>query len=176
MHNTDERSMLSLLKKGNNLVFTHIYTTYGGLVHYHALVTLKDAAAADDVLQEVFSRLWENRKEIDVDVPLKDYLYHRTQEACVEYELRRKNLANELPDIEDEVDGHSELARKEFLAKIHEAILQVYPPACREILRMHVVEHKNYKEIARDMKITVEVVRNQICKARKSLRDILGLS
>lgn len=175
MKNAEERSMLSLLKKGNKPAFTKIYCTYGGFVHLRALFILKDTAAADDVLQEVFSQLWENRKLIDVDVPLTDYLYQRVLEICVAYELRRNNLTNELPNVEDEGDGFSELARKEFLANIHKAISQVYPPACKEILWLHVVEQKSYKEIAVERNIEVEVVRNQICKARKSLKDILGL-
>jgi len=175
MKNADERSMLFLLKKGDEFAFTYFYFAYGGFVHLQALFILNDDAAADDVLQEVFFQLWENRKLINVNVPLKDYLFSSVKEVCIAYAMRRESETNEFPDMEAEGDGFSALARKEFLANIHEAILQVYPPACREILWLHVVKQMSYTEIAIELNIGVGVVRNQICKARKSLREILGL-
>lgn len=173
--NETEKSMFYLLEKGNELAFNYFHSKYSKHVNTAARLILGDGAAADDVFQEVFSQLWKNRKQLDVNILMKDYLLNLVKEVCVAYKSREESQPNELPNVEEEGDGFSALARKEFLANVYEAILQVYPPACREILWLHVVEQKTYKEIALELNIGVRVVRNQMCKARKSLRGLLGL-
>jgi RNA polymerase sigma-70 factor (ECF subfamily) len=176
MLNEDNERLLSQLRKSNENAFKEIHAAYGKLVHFHALTILKDAAAADDVLQEVFIQLWEHRKQLPKELLLKTYLLDTVRQKCEVHLQAMRQLINHLVVVNPERDGFSTLASKELLERAYAAILHVYPPACKEILWLYVVEQKSYKEIAAVMNIQVAVVRNQICRGRKVLRMMLRLS
>lgn len=175
MTSDENERLLSLLRKSNVNAFKEIHAIYGKFVHFQALTILKNPAAADDILQDVFIQLWEQRKQLPKAVSLKTYLLDLVKQACEIQLLARRQILRNVNFRVEVSNGFSELVNKELLERVHEAILHIYPPACREILRLHIVEQKSYKEIAADMNIQVAVVRNQVCRARKILRIMLGL-
>lgn len=176
MFNEENERLLSLLKNDDLNAVKAIQEVYGALVYNRAITILKDEAAADDIFQEVFIALWLERKQLSKGTLLSRYLFNSTGIWCKLYLDAQKEMTNEMPAIQEEHDGLRELLHKEYLERAQAAILLVYPPACREILRLRVVEQMSYKEIAATLDIKVEVVRNQICRARKILRQILGES
>lgn len=141
----------------------------------HAYNFLRDKEAAEDLIQDLFVKVWEDRPEIFADPKLSvSYLYTAAKNNCISV-LRKKVV---IVPVEDEgeldvamTDDHHLHEERELLYKqIFEAIEQL-PPKCAAAFKMHRTGEMSYKQIAEEMGISVKTVENQIGKALKLIRQ-----
>jgi RNA polymerase sigma-70 factor, ECF subfamily len=128
---------------------------------------------ADDIVQEVFVRIWERAHEFNFDDPLP-YLYQATRNAATSAARKekvrarwRESTAREVPQKSESADAHTE--RGELEAAIARAV-DALPERCRLIFTMHREQGLSYDEIARVLGLSVKTVDNQMGRALKSLR------
>jgi RNA polymerase sigma-70 factor (ECF subfamily) len=136
---------------------------------------LNDPEEAKEVVQEVFTKIWEGRKEIDPDVSLNAYLFKITQNISIN-KLRRKKVESKYIEIYKlvyidhmEITPHDSLLANELNNSISAAMCKI-PAKCKRIFELSRGEGLKYKEIAIALNISVKTVETQMSKALNILR------
>ena len=138
----------------------------------YALHYLQDADQAEDVVQESYAALWEKIQEGAHVVNRKSYLYMMVRNRCLD-QLRRKGLPTESLKPYDTygiIDDDDAQERSQTEARLWTAIDSL-PEKCREIFILSKRDGLKYEEIADELGLSVNTVRNQIIKALKLIKD-----
>ena len=88
----NDEALFALIEKGDERAFTQAYDRYHKLLYVLAYRYLMNANMAEDVVQHVFSRLWEFRTELRVGISLKNYLFTMTKNHVLNL-IRNENSA-----------------------------------------------------------------------------------
>jgi RNA polymerase sigma-70 factor (family 1) len=155
------------------------YSTFETLfrAHYNALANyafsiLKNQQDAEDVVQEVFIRLWQNKPAAIETDQAKFYLLTATKNACIS--LLRKQAGKFMvePDaiqLSDTADDTVSASDTDIAAVVDKA-LAALPPQCLAIFKLSRFGQLTYKQIADELGISVKTVENQMGKALKIMR------
>ena len=138
----------------------------------YALHYLGNADSAEDVVQESFAALWEKLQEGVAISNRKAYLYMMVRNRCLD-QLRRKGIPTESLKPYDTygiIEDDDAQERAVIEARLWTAIDSL-PEKCREIFLLSKRDGLKYEEIAQELGISENTVRNQISKALKSLKE-----
>lgn len=143
----------------------------------YAFTILKDEEMAEEMVQNVFCKLWEKKAQLDKIESAKGYLYRAVHNESLNYlkhlKVRdgyEKFAKNNSSTIED---ASSKLAHNELTTKLHNAMNEL-PEQCRTIFQMSRFEELKYREIAQELGLSVKTIENQMGKALKILRAKLA--
>ena len=137
-----------------------------------ALHYLQDADLVEDVVQECFTVLWEKLEQGADVANRRAYLYMAVRNRCLDH-LRRKGLPTESLrpyDTYGIIDDDDAEERSVMEAKLWTAIDSL-PEKCRQVFLMSKRDGLKYEEIAQELGISENTVRNQISKALKTLKE-----
>lgn len=138
----------------------------------YALHYLGDSDMAEDVVQECFATLWEKLEAGLAVANRRAYLYMTVRNRCLD-QLRRKGMQTESLKPYDTygiIDDDDAQERSQIEARLWTAIDSL-PEKCREVFLMSKRDGLKYEEIAIELGISENTVRNQISKALKVLKD-----
>jgi RNA polymerase sigma-70 factor (family 1) len=146
---------------------------------------VKSKQVAQEIVSDVFIKLWQIRSQLNAVDSLKPYLFEIAKNFSLSYLAKAsKNLPIQIDDVDlDEIDIESLIEfknpedsyiSKEAINQIMQTIRQL-PPQCQLIFSMVKVEGLKYKEVARLLDISVFTVRNQVAIAVKKIEDALLL-
>lgn len=124
---------------------------------------------AEDLVQELFSRVWKNRSRLDPNRSLKAYCYQTAGNLAIDH-LRRKTSSpiNELAELPNPAIQPDELAF-ERRTRINKA-LAALPDGQRRVFCLSRFEGLKYSEIAQTLEISIKTVENHMNRALKKLR------
>lgn len=136
-----------------------------------ALHYLKDIDVSEDVVQEAFGLLWEKLSAGEKVVNQKGYLYSIVKNRSLDI-LRKGGLTGEVISLDGSVDDIEEptVEDAEVEARLWTAI-DTLPEKCREIFLMSKRDGLKQEEIAQELGISLQTVKNQVSKALKILKD-----
>ena len=136
-----------------------------------ALHYLKDIDASEDVVQEAFGLLWEKLSAGEKVVNQKGYLYSTVKNRSLDI-LRKRGSVGEAISLDGSVDDIEEptVEDAELEARLWTAI-DTLPEKCREIFLMSKRDGLRQEEIAQELGISLQTVKNQVSKALKILKD-----
>lgn len=139
---------------------------------------INDWDAAEDVVQEMFVKIWKKRDELKVESTARGYLYRSASNAALNYleNNRRFRLNEEISEKNTSaliIDENSRLEERELQAKIDEALDRL-PPKCKTIFILSRFEGMKYQEIADHLNLSLKTVENQMGIALKKLREDLS--
>lgn len=170
----NEERLLLRLKGGDDLAFKLIYDHYKDSLGNSLLSLLKSEVLAEEVLQDLFLKIWENRTSIDHRRSFKSYLY-RIAENMV-YDLFRratkeKMILKEIIAANSELYTHVEeaLIKKENTASLEQLIAQL-PNQRQRVFTACKLEGKSYKEVADELGISTNTVNDHVQKAMQYLK------
>lgn len=166
------------LKKFDNIRFKKVFKQYYNPLCNFAATIVNDHKAAQDVVQDVFTKLWDKRDKIDIQTNEKTYLFQAVKHRAYEVLRKRKTESKILPsEFEESFDDSNTIDQqaKEYMLKdiLFKSIRQL-PPKCQEIFVMNKVNGLTYNEIAEDLEISVKTVENHIGKAFRKLREMMS--
>lgn len=161
-------------KSGYEALFREHYEGLCTYVHFY----LKDYAAAEEVVQDLFFNLWKKREELEITTSIKSYLYKAARNHSLNVikhiEVRENyKKMNEEHRSDSEMQGTDEMETLELEQRIKDAIDQL-PPERQKIFLMSRYEDLKYREIAEKLKISVKTVEAQMGKALKFLKEQLS--
>ena len=152
--------------------FELLFRNYQVLCHY-CMGILDDAKKTEDVVQDTFVYLWENRQKINIKTSLKSYLYQSVRHGALKVIRSRALEQRHLPYLTEFIKylERSEFSEDELdrLREVEQAIDEL-PPSCKNVFLMRVVDRKSYKEITRELGISLNTVKTQVSKAYRLIR------
>lgn len=184
---TVDKSMLSRLKKGDEVLYKTVFTELQPVLVSYAKEYVIDTDMASNLVQEAFLNLWEKRNNIKEGTVLNAYLYKTVRNNCLNY-LRHLKVADRYAGQVNEVSLNYEALRDksaerlleaEILDRLHKAV-DMMTPQCRNVFVLSRFEGKSYKEIAQELGVAEKTVENQMGKAlkvaRKELQEFLPIT
>lgn len=174
-----DSELILLLNKDDDAAFREIYLRYDKLLYLYAYKKLRNKEEAKDVVQDVFTWLLNNRKEIHLKVCLSAYLYkavlHKIFDIFKHKGIIKKYAESGEHYIElDSVETDYLVREKDITALIAQEIAAM-PPKMREIYLLKRKSYLSTKEIALQLGISEHTVSTQLKRAMKHLRIKLGL-
>lgn len=178
-----DADLLQLIIGSNPKGLEILFKTYHRQLWIFANQILKDADAAEDIVQEVFTKIWERRERLQIDTSLKAYLYTATKNTALN-KIKSESRISWLDESFEENESLTEnntiglIEAKSLEQKIN-FIIESLPNKCGLIFKMSRFENMSYKEIAEALQLSVKTVENQMSKAlmilRKNLKNYLSV-
>ncbi|SFH37598.1 RNA polymerase sigma factor [Pedobacter insulae] len=169
--------VLQQLKQGDHHAFNLIYQQYKTELGIRILRMVKSEMLTEELLQELFMRLWIQRGNIDPDKSIRAYLYQIAKNMVIDL-LRRaakeQHIQQQIIAATSELYEHVEqsLFKKENEAFLQQAIDQL-PPQRKKIFVHCKIEGKSYKEVAEEYHISTTTVNDHIQKSMHSIKIFL---
>lgn len=167
-------TIIELLKEGNESAFEQVFKEYFKRLHAYAYTFLKDEEQAEEIVQNVFCRIWEKKDLLNTDGSLKSYLYRAVHNESLNYLKHHKVRAeyeqyytNRMAMEYEHPSKHAEVS--ELKKQIEKALTEL-PPQCRLVFQLSRFEHLKYQEIADQLNISIKTVENQMGKALRLMR------
>lgn len=134
---------------------------------------IRNIENSEEIVQDTFTKLWENRDKLTIKTSLKSYLYQATRNSMIDFIRRSKNDPGSLPDHLEFVDFEDEKIDIYLVrAKIEEA-LETLKPKNKEIFILNKFEGLTYKEIADYLEMSERGIEDNIARANKQLKKYL---
>lgn len=173
----NDRSCVVQLRNHDEEAFRHLYETYKDDVYTYALSFLRHKEYAEEIVQEVFMKIWINHENLDPERSFKSYLFTITRNLTFNF-LRKaahnKKLGDEIFYIKPETCNPIERKiQEQELEKIRREAIDLLPPGRKRIFEMSRLEDKSYEEISKELGISLSTVKNQMSKSLKTIREFL---
>ena len=165
------------IREGNLITFENIFRKYYEALCNYASKYTKDLSVAEEVVQELFYKLWEKRNKLNINVSLKSYLYRSVYNGCLQYlnhrtiEIKYENFYKK--QNKEYNNNASEAIRMQELNEIITSTLNSLPERCRKIFLLNRYEGLKYREIADKLSLSVKTIEANMGKALKLLRKNL---
>ncbi len=172
---SNERQLLLQIQKGSESAFEELYKLYSTRLYGNLLKLVKSEADAQEILQDVFIKIWNNRQLIDADKSFRSYLFKIAENKVFDLFRkisRDKKREEALLSIATSEYVHIEesILNKESAALLNKAIESL--SAQRQLVfRLCKLEGKSYKEVAEQLGISVSTISDHIVKATKTIRS-----
>jgi RNA polymerase sigma-70 factor, ECF subfamily len=164
--------------------FTALFRDHYPSLRAYACLFVDDEVA-EDVVQEVFVYVWENKEKITIHTSMKAYLFKATYTRCLNYINREKMLSINHQHIKNELRDYqlsffdpekNEIIRKLYMHDLRDEIdraIESLPQKCREVFTLSYIKDMPNKEISKLLEISVSTVEKHINHALKVLRELL---
>jgi RNA polymerase sigma-70 factor (ECF subfamily) len=172
----NEKELLFRIAEGDENAFAALFNLYSTPLSLIALRMLHDEPAKQEVMQEVFIKLWLNRDRLkDVQHP-GAWLRKITIHECLQH-LRKTSLYNnKLDDLEQDSASFNQALHTISVKEIQQAVkhaLQIMPPQRRAIYQLSREKGMTTKEIAAHLGLSDGYVRNALSAALQTIRGLL---
>ncbi len=170
----DETGLLISLRKGDAKAFEKLYFSYSKRLYGNILRMVKSSDVAEEILQELFQRVWERRETIDVSKSFKSYLFTIAKHLVYDFfhsQTKQRHVEAYLIEASTASYEHidEEIALKETHSIIANGILQL-PPQRRLVYKLCKIEGKSYEDVSDILGISTSTISDHIVKATKSLK------
>ncbi len=164
--------------------FDDLYAEYRPLVLRIAVRILGSADDAEDVAQEVFTKVWRGIKDFNHDASLKTWIYRIAVNTCLDHSRKPwKQLGAadaRLDDVLWQIEGNGRLsvhdtAERKLLAREKSALLRkaviMLKPHLKAVLVMKELEEMSYEEISARLGLSLGTISSRLNRARKALQE-----
>lgn len=169
--------LISKIKRGDKNAFEQIYYKYSKILGYFLLGYLKSKEDAEEIIQETFLKVWENRSNLECESNFKSYLFQVSKNATIN-KLRRKNVEDiyraYLFDHFFEADNSTENdIYFDDYQHIYQQVIEELPPRRKDIFLLSRQKGLTYDQIAKVMNISSKTVEKQMSEALKFVKKRL---
>lgn len=171
-----DSTVITLLQQGNEKAFERLFKDHFKSLHAYAYTFLKDNEMAEEIVQNVFCRIWEKRDQLKTDGSLKSYLYRSVHNESLNYIKHQKVKANfgvyyagQMEHSEEQQQASVKVMTTELQQHITAAMNEL-PQQCRTIFQLSRFEQLKYQQIADQMGLSVKTIENQMGKALRLMR------
>ncbi|MES3017049.1 MAG: RNA polymerase sigma-70 factor [Bacteroidota bacterium] len=179
MQNLDicDFDLISRLRNDDELAFGIVFEKYSGKLYNFSYRFLKNREQCQEVVQETFLSLWVNRKRLDDQYPIAPYLYTITRRLTLNTlrniassESAMSKLWVNMQQVSNETEDEVNL---EDLRRFTEEVLSRLPQRQQLVYRMSRQQELSYDEIAEELNISRNTVKNHLVAALKTIKTQL---
>jgi RNA polymerase sigma-70 factor (ECF subfamily) len=173
----NEKLLIGKVKIGNEVAFKLLFDHYQRYIYAYSLSLLKSKPQAQEVVQDVFLNVWLNRERLDPSLSFKSYIFtiarnmafNFLEKAANDLKLRERifyksQLSNNFPD--------TPLIESDY-KKLKDHAIRNLSPRCKQVFQMSRNDGKSYQEIAQELNISSNTVKNQMSKALANIKEFL---
>lgn len=176
MNHAEEQNIVDAIRLDDRRAFEQVFReSYRPLTAY-AFRFVRELPTAENIVQDVFLKLWQNRRQLVITTSLAHYLFRSVRNHSLNHldktKVRSEYLRMQIDRTEDDEDYSAFYPEIGLLDKIETAI-RALPTKRQEIFRMAREEGLKYREIADQLNLSVKTVETQMTLALKQLRDAL---
>ncbi|SFD18956.1 RNA polymerase sigma factor [Flavobacterium phragmitis] len=171
--NIDEKKLLLELSQGSEVAFTNMYNQYKNNAYSTALRITKSKIQAEEAVQDIFLKIWQNRENLAEVTHFENYLYI----------ISRNHLFNSIKKIARETSQIAEFNQKEAgiidtdsnikdeqYNTILNQIVEQLPPQQQKVYQMAKIDGLSHQKIGEDLGISTETVKKHMAQALKFIR------
>lgn len=172
-----DNEIIRRIRQGDVQQFESLFrSSYVSLVRY-AKSFVRDHDTAEEIVQDLFFRLWDERNKIKIETSLNGYLFRAVHNRCLHLLEHRKVIEKHEHEIILEQKGSIEdVSEKINYKELQSAVVRILerlPARCGRIFCMNRFEGLKYNEIAKKLAVSVKTVEADMGKALKEFRKAL---
>lgn len=167
--------LVKRIKEGDIRAFEQVFRAYHAPLCLYAMSITGRKEVAEEIVQELFYKIWKERESLNILRSLKSYLYgavrNQSLQYCEQYMVRErhKQSVQSAPENEPAATPHDQLEYRELKEVIDRTLSQL-PERRRRIFTMHRFEGLKYKEIAERLSLSVKTIEAEMTKTYQLLR------
>lgn len=170
----DNNDHLVRLRDGDEKAFIQVYNQYRSKIYTYAYTLVKSTDTAEEIVQQVFIKIWQKKDQINPDLSFSAYLKKITLNHVLNYLKkisREKTLQEQIYNVMETGSGRADdnLLEKE-LRKIYADAIEQLPPQKKLIYQLSRTEELSHEEIALKLNISKNTVKNHMVEATKGIR------
>jgi RNA polymerase sigma-70 factor (ECF subfamily) len=173
-----DEELMNVIKADNMFAFDELYKKYCKRIYKFGYSILKSQEETENLVQEVFLHLWENRHKVEKDSSVKSYIFTITYNSAISIIRKKSSEAKFIEYVKSLQENYEEPVDIELeyneLADRLDEIVNTLPLRQKEVYLLHRVEGLKYKEIAERLNLSVNTIENHMARALKTIRFKLG--
>ncbi|SEN06370.1 RNA polymerase sigma-70 factor, ECF subfamily [bacterium A37T11] len=178
--NQSEKQQLELLKQGDHGAFEYIYKNYYEFLYIYAYKLTGDHSESEDLVQNLFSELWQKHAEMDIRTSLLPYLYRSLRHDFLDLQRANTTRTGYYEDFVTFSNAYQQgpdayLAEKEIIAKL-EQLAESLPGKMGQVFLLVNLNGHSPAEIAALLNLSERTIDNLLSKATQSMKLKLGLA
>ncbi|KAF2516736.1 RNA polymerase sigma factor [Flavobacterium foetidum] len=170
---SDNNLLIEALRNGDEGAYTYLIDTYHHKLCVYANSLVKNVYSAEDIVQNVFIKVWEQRARLKTEHALKSFLYKLVYNEFIDLYRKNQSLFSLEKSYHDALNGIVQEDDSESFQRILNAVnkeIQNLPPKCKEVFILSKKEGLTNIEIAEHLEVSIKTVEAQITKAFSLLR------
>lgn len=169
----NEHELLQRIAKGDQKAFEELYAFYSNKIFAIAFKILKSVSAAEDVMQEVFTKVWINNEKLKDVTHFRAYLYAMTRNQVFNVLRKQANeeiLLAELGNNNVEKDHADALSFKQMREQLQSSLTRL-PAQQRKVFELGKIHGLKHEEIARQLFISPATVKKHMMAAMRAVKN-----
>lgn len=172
-----EEEWMAAFRDGDDTALAYFFKLHSKALAYFADRMLQDKSESDDIVSRCFLKLWEKHEAFKTAQNIKAFLYISCRNACLDYlaslKVRTKAQENYIAHLNsaDETVLY-DIIQTEVLDMVNKEI-ELLPEKMKVIFKLLYLEGKTTQEIAEELNLSVQTVRNQKTKAVEMIKNSL---
>jgi RNA polymerase sigma-70 factor (ECF subfamily) len=173
-----DEQLMQEIKADNMFAFDVLYKKYSRRLYKFGFSIIKSKEETENLIQDVFLCLWENRHKVEKDSSVKSYVFtiaYNSAISIIRKKAKESQFIEYIKTIQEinEEPVNVKLEYDELTNKLDD-IIQTLPPRQKEVYLLHRVEGLKYSEIAEQLNISENTIENHMSRALKTIRAKLG--
>ncbi|HZL11076.1 MAG TPA: RNA polymerase sigma-70 factor [Prolixibacteraceae bacterium] len=172
----EDRELYLKLRDSDERAFQTLFRKYYSSMCHFARQYLNDSELAEETVQDMFVKIWEKRKTLNIESSVKHYFFRSVRNHClnqIQHEKIKKQYASMvLETAHQEINPEQYYIEVDLIQRIEKSIDSL-PSKRKEIFRLSREQGLKYKEIAETLNISIKTVEAQMGLALKYLREEL---
>jgi RNA polymerase sigma-70 factor (ECF subfamily) len=172
----DEKALLSEIARGDERAFKKLFDLYKGRFYSVVLKMTRSDEVAEDIVQDVFMNIWNKRERlVDIDNPSSYFftavyrrVYHHYRKIAQE-----KKLLQVVPPVKESVNTTDEIVLARESNKLISQAISKLPPQQQRVFKLSKQEGLSREDVARQLQISPNTVKNHLADALKFIRTFL---
>lgn len=182
MHSKTEQELIQELKKDSIKAFNAIYEMYSRKLYAFCLKYTKSRETAEEIMEDTFIWIWNNRHAITQEYTLKALLFIRTRHFLINAYRKvinspiYENYMDYLDHNSTSTDTTGSMVEYDDFIRYVNKLMEKLPPTQQKIIRLSKLEMLSNKEIAEKLNYSEQTVKNQLSLGLKRLKLMMGNS
>lgn len=173
----NEMFLVKQVANGNESAFLKLFNHYKNDVYNYSKNMLKEKIYAEEIVQDVFLKVWLTRENLNSDLSFKSYIFTITRNLTINFLHKvandrkvREHVFYVKPTSYNPTDA---LFDEIYNEKLQQQAINTLPPKRKRIFELSRKEEMSYDQISKELGISKNTVKNQMSRSLVSIRDFL---
>ena len=175
--NNRDIALIQRMCEGDMSAFEQVYYRWNKQVYAFMLKTTRSMSDAEDIVQEVFIRLWKMRNNIDPQKSIQSLIFTIARRIAVDLYRQNGKFAETLANESGEESGRSpqEILEEQEMDLLLGIAIENMPEKQRKVFSLYYVQDLSAREIALQLGLSYDNVRKHIYNGKQQLREMVSL-